>query len=165
MAVKSLTLLKEIVPTANRIAILTNPTNSSLAIVLNEMQAAAEDLRLEITVVKAKAPAEFEIAFAEIADRAAGLVILADSLFTFEAERIANLAIGAGCPRWEAPTLLPESGGVVSYGADQRDLVRRTAVLVKGAKPGDLPNRAADQVTEAVFASRAVVVVSPAPVC
>jgi putative ABC transport system substrate-binding protein len=143
-AAKFLTLLKEMVPAAKRVAVLTNPTNSSLPLVLTEMQAAARKLRLEITVFNAKAPAEFEKAFAEIVrDRAAGLVILGDPLFTVEAGQLATLAMKHRLPTMGGVNIVPESGGLMSYGADRLDLARRAAVLVdkilKGAKPADLP--------------------------
>jgi putative ABC transport system substrate-binding protein len=143
-SVKSLTLLKEIVPTAKRIAILSNPTNSSLALVLSEMQVAARKLRLELSVVNAKAPAEFERAFAEIVrDRPAGLVIFADPLFTVEAGQLTALAARHRLPTMGGMSAVPDAGGLMSYGANRLDMVRRAAVLVdkilKGAKPSDLP--------------------------
>jgi len=144
VAAKSLALLKEAVPTARRIAILTNPTNTSLTLVLSETQAAAKALRLEIGVVKAKASAEFEGAFAGIVrDRAAGLVILADALFTSEARRLATLAAQHRLPTMGGHESVPEGGGLMSYGANRQDLVRRAAILLdkilKGAKPANLP--------------------------
>jgi putative ABC transport system substrate-binding protein len=60
---KALSLLKEIVPSAKRIAILSNPTNSSLPNVVLDMQAAARVLQLESTIVNAGSSAEFEKAF------------------------------------------------------------------------------------------------------
>jgi putative tryptophan/tyrosine transport system substrate-binding protein len=93
-APKLLELLKEILPSAKRIAILSNPTNSSLPRVLGEMQTAARALGLAIQIVNARAPDEFEGAFAEIArSRPAGLVILTDALFTSEASQLTTLAV------------------------------------------------------------------------
>ena len=143
-ATKSLALLKEVVPSAKRIAILSNPTNSSLPGVLGDMQAAAKTLRLEITVVNAGTPGEFEGAFAEIArDRPAGVAILADALFNSEAGRLTTLAARHRLPTMGGHNAVPESGGLMSYGANRLDLVRRAAILVdkilKGAKPADLP--------------------------
>ena len=144
VAVKSLALLKEIVPSAKRIAILSNPTNSSLPKVIQDMQAAARKLRLEITVVNAGAPTEFEGAFAEIVrDRPSGLVILSDAMFITEAARLTTLAAKYRLPAMGGHNSVPESGGLISYGANRPDLIRRAAVLVdkilKGAKPADLP--------------------------
>ncbi len=144
VAVKSLALFKEIVPSAKRIAILSNPTNSSLPLVLSEMQAAARKVRLEITVVKAGAPAEFEGAFAEIVrDRPAGLVILSDGMFANEAVQLTTLAARHRLLTMGGNSTVPESGGLMSYGANRSDQIRRAAILVdkilKGAKPADLP--------------------------
>ena len=141
---KLLELLKEIVPSAKRIAILSNPNNSSLFLVLNEMKAAAKTLRLGVTVVNARAPADFEEAFIEIArDRPAGLVVLPDGMFGSESRRIAALAAKHHLPAISGQNFYPEGGGLMSYGTNRVDMGRRAAILVdkilKGAKPGDLP--------------------------
>ena len=143
-AVKSLSLLKEMIPSAKRIAILTNPTNSSLVFVLRDMQAAAKTLRLEITVVNAKTPADLESAFAEIArGRHAALAILSDAMFFAETGRLVTLAEKHRLPTMGRQNVIAEQGGLMSYGSNPLDLVRSAAVLVdkilKGAKPGDLP--------------------------
>jgi putative ABC transport system substrate-binding protein len=143
-ALKTLALLKEIVPSAKHIAILSNPTNSFLSQVLSDMQAAARTLRLEITVVNARAPAELEGAFAEIARvRPAGVVIPGEAMFNIEAGRLAALAARHRLPTMSGNSASPESGGLMSYGANRLDLVRRAAILVdkilKGAKPANLP--------------------------
>lgn len=144
VAVKSLALFKEIVPAARRIAILSNPTNSWHSLVLSETQAAARKLRLEVTVVNAKRPAEFEGAFAEIIrDRPAGLLILGDALFNSEAGQLTTLAARHLLPTIGINNSVPDSGGLMSYGANRLDVVRPAAILVdkilKGAKPADLP--------------------------
>jgi len=141
---KLLELLKEIVPSAKRIALLSNPKNSSISLVLSEMHAAARTLRLEATVVNAGTPGEFEAAFAEIArDRPAGVVILNDPIFFSEAGRLTTLAAKHRLPTMGGHKAFPESGGLMSYGANRLDLIRRSAFLVdkilKGAKPTDLP--------------------------
>ena len=143
-ASKSIELLKEIVPSAKRIAILTNPTNSSLLLVISDLQAAAKTLRLEIIVVNAGTPAVFEKAFAEIArNRPAGLFILADPLFNSETGRLATLAAKYRLPTIGTLSTFPESGGLMSYGANRPDLLRHAAIqvdkILKGAKPADLP--------------------------
>lgn len=144
VAVKSLALFREIVPTARRIAILSNPTNSWHSLVLSEIHAAVMKLRLEVTVVNAKQSAEFDGAFAEIIrDRPAGLLILGDALFNSEAGRLTTLAARHLLPTIGINNSVPDSGGLMSYGANRLEVVRRAAILVdkilKGAKPADLP--------------------------
>ena len=73
----------------------------------------------------------------------AGLVILADALFGTRAHTIVTLAAKHRLPTIGRNNNIPEGGGLMSYGANPLDLVRRAAMLVdkilKGAKPGDLP--------------------------
>ena len=144
VAAKSLSLLKEIVPSTKRIVILSNPKNSSHPPVISEMQAAGRTLRLETTVVNAGAPSEFDNAFADIArERPAGLVILSDPLFNIEAGRLTTLAAKYRLPTMGTTNNVPESGGLMSYGPNRPDLIRHAAIMVdkilKGAKPADLP--------------------------
>ena len=111
---------------------------------VQDLQAAARKLRLDITVVNAGAPAEFEKAFAETArDRPDGMVILSDAMFITEAARLTTLAAKHRLPTMAGNNEFPESGGLMSYGANRLDMIRRAAVLVdkilNGAKPADLP--------------------------
>ena len=141
---KLLQFFKEIVPSAKRIAILTNPNNSSQPLTLGGMQAAARALRIDVAVVSAGSPAEFEGAFVEIVrSRPDGLVVLRDPLFVGEAVRLMTLAARHRLPTMGGDQSVPESGGLASYGPNRLDLIRRAAILVdkivKGAKPSDLP--------------------------
>jgi len=141
---KSLELLKEILPSAKRVAVLSNPTNSSIPLVLGHMKTSAQTLGLEIHLIDAKTPADFERAFAEITrHRPAGLVILSDSLLSNNAPRLTALAARHRLPTMGGTDAIPESGGLASYGPNRLDLLRRSAVLLgkilKGAKPADLP--------------------------
>ena len=143
-AVKYLALLKEIDPGAKRIAVLSNPSNSSLPSVIREMQKAAKTLQLEMSVVNAATPGDFERAFAEIAKiRPAGVAIVTDTLFNSQAARLATLAAKYQLATMGGTSATPDNGGLMSYGANRPDLIRRATILVdkilKGAKPGDLP--------------------------
>jgi putative ABC transport system substrate-binding protein len=144
-ASKRVAFLKELVPSAKRIAILRNPDNSATSLEIQETQTAARTLRLELTVVNARAAAEFEKAFAEIAqDRPAGLIILSDGIFGGgQAKQLMELAAKHRLPTIGATPSVPQSGGLMSYGANRAEVIRRAAALVdkvlKGAKPADLP--------------------------
>jgi len=142
--VRSLALFKETIPSANRIVILSNPTNLSLAPVVNQVLAAGKTLRLDLSVINVKAPGEFEEAFAQIARvRPAGVVVLVDAMFQNEAAQITALAAKFRLPTMGGHNGIPEAGGLMSYGSNRLDLVRLAAILVvkilKGAKPGELP--------------------------
>ena len=141
---KLLQFLKEIVPSTKRVAILANPNNSSMPLRLSAMQAAARVLRIDVAVVSAGSPAEFDGAFVEIVrGRAAGLVVPRDPMFVGEAVRLMTLAARHRLPTMGGDQSVPESGGLASYGPNRLDLIRRAAILVdkivKGAKPSDLP--------------------------
>ena len=141
---KRLQLLKEIVPHAKRIAVLTNPSNSSAVPWIKETQAATKQLAVTFLFIEARAPAEFDDAFAEIARKQAdGLLIFEDVMFAVEAPRLGSLAA-----KWKLPTMgrnsvMPEAGALASYGVNTLEMYRRAAAYVdkilKGAKPGDLP--------------------------
>ena len=81
---KRLQLLHELVPTANTVAVLTNPTNPILAdISINELQAAARTLGLQIHVLNASTQSDFDTVFATLRQlRLGALVISGDALFT-----------------------------------------------------------------------------------
>ncbi len=143
-APKMLELLKEMLPSARRIAILSNPTNSSLPLVLERMQTAARTLRLDTQVVNVGAAEELEGAFLELAqNRPAGVVILREPMFTSQARRIVALAARYRLPTIGGENAIAESGGLSSYGPNTVDMLRGCAGLVdrilKGAKPGELP--------------------------
>jgi putative ABC transport system substrate-binding protein len=143
-APKSLELFRQILPQAKRIAVLNNPRNTSLPRVLGELRAAAAALAIEVEVVDAAAPADFDKAFAAAArSGAAGLMILREGLYAAQARSLSILAARHRIPTMGGDAVFPESGALASYGPNTRDMVRRCAVLVdrilKGAKPADLP--------------------------
>jgi putative ABC transport system substrate-binding protein len=143
-APKSLELLKQMLPSAKRIAILSNPTNPSLALVIDEVRTTASRLGLEVTTAHASAPEEFERAFRGISKtHPAAVLVLQDPMMTTASAQLATLAAKHRLPIAGGNIALPEHGGLMSYGPNLIDLVRRAAILVdkilKGAKPSDLP--------------------------
>ena len=99
---------------------------------------------MQVQVVEARGPADFDGAFSEMSAKGAGaLVVLPTPIFGIERQRIADLAA-----KNRLPTLYPsrnyvEVGGLMSYGPNLADLHRHAASYVdkilKGAKPSDLP--------------------------
>lgn len=143
-APKSLELFRQVLPQAKRIAVLNNPRNASLPRVVGEIRAAAAALSIEIEVIDAAAPADFDKAFAAAAaSGAAGLMILREGMYAAHARSLSILAARHRIPTMGGDAAFPESGALASYGPNTRDMVRRCAVLVdrilKGAKPADLP--------------------------
>ena len=141
MAGKRLQLLREVAPTVARIAVLSDPNAPGAG--LRETEAAARALGVQLQVWKVRSGGELDRAFTAIArERAAGIIILPGTLFTYRAH-IAQLAVKHRLPTSAWTRELTEAGCLMSYGANQRDVARRAAYFVdrilKGAKPADLP--------------------------
>ena len=140
---KQLGLLREAVPTVRRVAVLSNPSPAQPLIIRN-VKAAARSLGLQLQLVEARGPREFEGAFAAMAKEHAGaLLVVGDSMFFLHRSRLADLAVKNGLPSMSTQTQWVEAGGLMSYAASLPDLYRRAATYVdkilKGAKPADLP--------------------------
>ena len=141
---KGLEILRSVVPTVTRIAVLWHPGTPSAAPGLKALEEPARRLRLELQPVGARSAAELEGAFAAMARaRAQGVVVLATPIFFGERQRLGELAIAHRLPTMFQIRDYTEAGGLMSYGADLADLYLRAAILVdkilKGAKPGDIP--------------------------
>ena len=142
-----LQLLKQIAPTLSRVAILWWPgtlTEDTFKQMLQETQATARSIGVEIQVVEAAKVDDFDAAFAAMAnERADGLIVLVNPMFFVQRQHILERAAKHRLPAIYEWKPFVQSGGLISYGADVPDVYRRTAGLVdkilKGAKPGDLP--------------------------
>ncbi len=140
---KQLELLMEAVPKVSRVAILSNPTNPNHPAWMKEIKDAGRSLGVQLQLLEVRDPAEFDGAFAAIAkERAAALLVVADSMFIVHRTRLANLAAKSRLPSLGYRELV-KAGGLMSYGPSLPDLGRRAATYVdkilKGAKPADLP--------------------------
>jgi putative ABC transport system substrate-binding protein len=141
---KRFELLKEIVPTLSRVAILWNPDFAPNRTRLTSMGQTARALGLTPIPVEARGPSELDHAFAMIVtERAQALVMLGDGVLLQHRDQIGNLVLENRLPAASALREDVESGLLLAYGADFSDLYRQAAGFVdrifKGAKPGDLP--------------------------
>jgi putative ABC transport system substrate-binding protein len=137
---RTLDLLRVIVPTASRIAVLMSANPSHLS-VLKEARAAAQTLEAKIVAVTAAVPGDLDEAFATMAKlRCDTLVVPADARLDLE---IVDRAAAARLPAVYQFRELVEGGGLVSYGPSFVDLFSRAAAYVdhifKGASPAELP--------------------------
>jgi putative ABC transport system substrate-binding protein len=142
---KRLQVLHELVPAATKIAFLRNPTNSYFsALETRELQAAAGTLGLQVWLLNASSAPELEMAFASLeAQRADALVLGTDPFFIAARNEVVALV-----NRHALPAIYPFSedvaaGGLVSYGASNRDAFRLAGGyagrILSGKKPADLP--------------------------
>jgi len=144
LAGKRLELLKELVPRASRVAVLWDPGQPAGAPILKETEAAARSLGLQVQLVEARGPDDFQNALSTIKRvRAGGLVVLPSFLFTAHRYRLADLLIRERVPAVFLRREFVEAGGLMSYSPSFADQYRRAATYVdkilKGAKPADLP--------------------------
>lgn len=144
---KRLEMLKEIVPTLSRVAILWQPGTLSEEVfkqMLKETHATARSLGIQLQVIEAKEVADFDSAFsAMVKERAEALIVLVNPMFNVQHRHIIEHAEKHRLPAIYEWKEFVRSGGLLSYGADVQDIYRRAAGFVdkilKGAKPADLP--------------------------
>ena len=141
---KWLELVKETLPKVSRVAVLFHPTYDG-GVQLKASEAAARSLGVRLQALKVEHPDDFANAFAEVQkNRAEALVVSSSGLFYAHRTRLVEFAAKHRLPTiYHQSEFVVESGGLMSYGPDFRDLFRRSATYVdkilKGAKPGDLP--------------------------
>ena len=140
---KQLQILKETIPQASRMAILSNPADPSFAPQVREVEAAARALGIRLQQVGARGPEEFDNAFAAMArERTEALLVGATSTFLAHRTRLAELAVKGRLPTMYSYRECVEAGGLMAYAVNMADFVGRAAgyvdKILKGAKPADL---------------------------
>ena len=141
---KHLELLKEAVPVATRFGVLWNPANQVHKPALKAIEAAAQQLKVELYPVGVQDPKEFESTFsALIGKRVEALVVFPDGMFLAQTPLIIALAARSRLPAMYGVREYTEAGGLMAYGANLSDMHRLGATYVdkilRGAKPADLP--------------------------
>jgi putative ABC transport system substrate-binding protein len=144
LSIKQLELLKEAVPSASRIVVLWNPDNPWHPRVVKSLR---EDTRLpgvQLQVIAIRGPNDFDGAFAAmIKERARAVLVLADPMTFVHRRRLADVALRHRLPLMGGPRAYTESGGLMSYWADEAELYKRAASyidrILKGAPPATLP--------------------------
>ncbi len=141
---KRLELLREVLPRATRIAVLANPNNPSTPLQLKELESTAHSFGFKLRVFNVRRPDDLEDSFSDIRKRHLhAFVTVPDGVLNGHLTTVAKLALRSGLPGIAGERVFAESGGLMSYGADYRELWRRCAVyadrIFKGAKPAELP--------------------------
>jgi len=143
---KQLGLLLELAPQSTTIGYLSAPAGAPIFEDLtSKVMAAAQALGREIVVLEAARDADFTAAFATIAERQAGALLVGDfTSFADARHLIVELAA-----RYKIPTMYPDRlytsfGGLMSYSTDFVEASRQLGVqyvgrILKSAKPADLP--------------------------
>ena len=139
---KWLELVKEVAPKVSRVAVLWDPATGRVP--LKGAEAAAPSLRLQLQVLEARGPGDFDTVFqSAVRARAGALVTLSSPVFnTYRRLLVAHAA------KHRLPAIMPfplfaDDGGLIAYGPDLVDLYRQGGVMVgkilKGTRARDLP--------------------------
>jgi ABC-type uncharacterized transport system substrate-binding protein len=145
LTAKRLSLLRELVPAASRVAVLVNPANATnVETALREVGAAARAIGLQIQVLNASTVREINAAFETLAhERPDALFVGIDPFFNSRRTQLVNLAARHTLPASYPARDYAEAGGLMSYGASIVDAWRQVGTyagrILKGTKPADLP--------------------------
>ena len=148
---KQLGFLRELVLSANRIAVLVNPASTVVTeTTLREAEITARAKELKIQVVHASTSREIDAAFdAFKRDRPDALFVAADPFFNSRRLQLSLLAMRHAIPAIYSGREYAEVGGLITYGSDITDTYRQAGIYVgrilKGAKPEDMPVIQADK--------------------
>jgi putative ABC transport system substrate-binding protein len=141
---KRLEIIRDLIPNARVIGLLTNPGNLNTKTQVSEMQTLARSGGWRLQVVAAGTASELDAAFATLAQQKVDAFTTAtDSLFATRRGQIAILAARHAIPGIFSNRLNVDAGGLISYAPNMLDAYRRLGIytgrILKGEKAGDLP--------------------------
>jgi putative tryptophan/tyrosine transport system substrate-binding protein len=145
IAPKRLALLHELVPAIASIAMLVNPANPNFVQAeTKDLQSAAHVLGVRVLVLNGGTESDIAAAFATLVEQqVSALLISADTFFYAAGHQIMSLAARYAIPTMFYDRASVAAGGLLSYGADLRDVSRQVGLyagrILKGEKPADLP--------------------------
>jgi putative ABC transport system substrate-binding protein len=144
LSAKRLGILKEAVPSANRVAVMWNANDRAMTLRYGEVEKAARVLHVTVEPLGVRGPDDIDQALAKMTrERPDALFLVADSLTVANRKRIIDFAATYQIPAMYEISLYVQDGGLMSYGPNMDDLYRRAAAyadrIFKGAKPGELP--------------------------
>jgi ABC-type uncharacterized transport system substrate-binding protein len=144
LAGKRLEMLKELVPSLTRIAVLFNPSDPNKRLEFEQVKEAGRRLGIAAGDFEVTDAQGIDSAFTAIsADRSQALMVLVDAFTIFHRKKLVDLTLERSLPSAFGFKEFVEAGGLLSYGANRTALFKGAAVYVdqilKGAKPGDLP--------------------------
>ena len=141
---KRLGILRELIPNAESIVVLLNPSSPEYDTQLKELRAAADTLQQRLLLVNASSESDLEAAFIHMHEsRSAALLVSADPFISGMRNRLIAFA-----NQYRLPTLYEfreaaMAGGLLSYGPDRREAYRTAGMyagrILNGEKPADLP--------------------------
>ena len=140
LSAKFVELIREMIPSAGRVAVLANAPDPFSKVFVQQIQLAGQATGTAIDPIMIHSAEELDGAFQSMERSRPDAVIVQPSLPT---KRAAELALGYRIPAICGWREFVHDGGLMAYFAEETDIYRRTAVFVdkilKGAKPADLP--------------------------
>jgi putative tryptophan/tyrosine transport system substrate-binding protein len=140
---KRLELLREVLPSLRRLAIMTNIGNPAAVLETAAVQAMARTLGLEVDTLEIRRAEDIAPAFEALKGRAEALYVIPDALVSTNRVRINTLVLAARLPTMHGERDYVEAGGLMSYGPNFPNQFRRAAdyvdKILRGAKPADIP--------------------------
>jgi ABC-type uncharacterized transport system substrate-binding protein len=141
---KRLGLLRELLPNAKTVGLLSNPGSTSASIERKELEMAAQGAGLTLHVFHASVVDDFAPIFAALErDKIDVLIIGIDTFYFGQMDRLASLARRHSIPTMGPVREFAQAGGLVSFGSNIPEAYRLTGVytgrVLSGAKPADLP--------------------------
>jgi putative ABC transport system substrate-binding protein len=140
LAAKNVEIIKEVIPSVRRVALLANQPDPFHATLIQHFQRAAAQLNIETMVVLARAGDDFDRHFAAVKNWGGEAVLVQPSLPLKQvADSAANSRMPAFCPN----ASFTQAGGLMAYSSDLASVHRQAATIVdkvlKGRKPAELP--------------------------
>jgi len=141
---KQIEVLRTLVPTAAKIAVLLNPSNPNVSSQISGLDEVRRTSGAQLVIHRADAPAEIDAAFAAMAEQHTdALLVGSDPYFNAVREQITFLAARYKLPALYSFPELVVAGGLISYGNSIADNYRKcagyVARILKGEKSADLP--------------------------
>src|SRR5215510_3293772 len=140
LAAKRLELLRDVVPSLRRLAIIANIGNPYAVLELGQVQEAARALDLEAATPEIRRAEDVAPTFKALKGRTDALYVLNDPLINTNRVRVITLALGARLPTMHGSRDHVEAGGLMSYGPNYPHMFRCAGdyvdKILRGAKPG-----------------------------
>ncbi len=130
LAGKRFEILRETIPRLRRMAIMANLGISQAAVELQQVQALATPLGIELQSLDIRRGEDIASAFERLQSGSQALYVVVDALIAVNRSRIVTFALGARLPTMFNNRVHAEAGGLMSYGPNFSDQYRRAAELV-----------------------------------
>jgi putative tryptophan/tyrosine transport system substrate-binding protein len=141
---KRLELMHELLPTAQRYAVLINPNLTNRGALIEFLRPAASAIRGQVEIFDASSPGNIETAFASMMrERADALLVGGGAPFIDHLVQLITLATYNRLPAIYISRMNAQAGGLISYGSPSEEQFRQAGIyagrVLKGEKPADLP--------------------------